>query len=194
MTLLELMVGLVVTGTVVALGHATFASISDHRARAAEATARVAEAAAVRRTIEEWLAGTRVLVEDLTPAFAVRRGREGEVPDDELRFFTEAETPLGPGAKVRLWIDRDPATPERGLVAEFTERDGARQARVEIAPGAAGLTLRFLSDEGGHPLWTDDWSRAAELPRAVEVRLLGGAGAALPALLDLPILVPLGGG
>ncbi|HEX6369725.1 MAG TPA: prepilin-type N-terminal cleavage/methylation domain-containing protein [Longimicrobium sp.] len=192
MTLLELLVGLAVTGLVLAAGYGALASISDHRQRAAGALDEAARAAAIRRTLTEWIAAARLEPDGTGPEFrgvdAVDAGRD----DDELTFLTGAAAGREGGVPVvRLFVDRDPATPERGLVAELGGWRGAARERVELAPAARGLQVRYLSALSRDPVWLPGWISSTVLPRALELRV-DAAPDSLPPLLALPVAAALG--
>lgn len=192
MTLLELLVGLAVTGLVLAAGYGALASISDHRRRAAGALDEAARAAAIRRTLTEWVAGARLAPDGDGPEFrgldAVDSGRD----DDELAFWTTAAAaPDGGVALVRLYVDRDPETAERGLVAELGGWRGGTTERVELAPDARGLQVRYLSALSSEPVWLPGWISSTVLPRAVELRVTAAPDSLAP-LLALPVVAALG--
>jgi hypothetical protein len=192
MTLLELMVGLAVTGLVLAAGYAALASMADHRQRAAQALDESARAASIRRTLAGWLAGARLTPEGTGPEFRGVDGVDGGHDDDELSFLTTAAAAPGGGEPaVRLFVDRDPETAERGLVAELGGWRGAARERVELAPSARGLDVRYLSGISLEPVWLPSWISSSVLPRAVEMRVDADPDS-LPPLLRLPILVALG--
>lgn len=193
MTLLELLVGLMVTGLVLAAGYAAVASISDHRRRAAEALDEAARAAAIRRTLSEWIVAARLEPDGTGPAFRGVDALDGGKDDDELTFLTGAAsaTPDGGVPVVRLYVDRDPETAERGLVAELGGWRGGARERVELAPAATGLQVRYLSALSRDPVWLPGWISSTVLPRAVEVRV-EAAPDSLPPLLALPLVAALG--
>ena len=60
MTLMELLVATSITGMTTAAGYAAFASVIDHRRALRESTARAERAAALRTTLDGWLAAGRV--------------------------------------------------------------------------------------------------------------------------------------
>jgi hypothetical protein len=193
MTLLELIVGLTVTGVTVSAGFAAFASMMDHRSAAEEQVERVSQAADTRRTIVEWLEGARLTVDQSGPQFRGLDGVHQGLPDDDLSFLTAS-----PGAAasreaiVRLYIDRDSVTPERGLTAEITSGGGT--ARTEIEPHADGLDLLYSTTALGKIEWLPSWISATVLPLAVQVQLTPAEGDSLPPLLRLPMVVPIGSG
>lgn len=195
MTLMELVVGLVITGLVVTTGYAAFASVVDHRQRADEATAALARAATVRHTLTSWLAGARLSAEAMSLEFRGLDGVHEGWPDDELVFLTTSPTPLGVShTLVRLYIDREDETPERGLAAELVEWRGAQTLRLEIDPHVAGLDLRFVTGLRGERRWLPSWISTTLLPAGIEMTLIPEPESELAPLLRLPILVSLGGG
>jgi len=194
MTLLELLVGLTITGMALAAGYGALATTLDQRERAVRATEGVEAAARVRRTLIAWVAGARLEPDASGPEFQGIDAEEGAWPDDELSFLTSASTPLGPARTVvRLGIDHDPRTPERGLVADLREWRGTRAQRVELIPQARGLELRFLSGTHREQSWLDSWISTSILPAGVELRVRAEEPDSVPPLLRLPVVVPLGG-
>jgi hypothetical protein len=194
-TLLELVVALSVMGAVVAVGYGALVSIRGHRARVDAVASAAEHGAAVRRGLRDWLWGARLVADEGGPEFRGVDGVDGGDEDDDLSFLTNAPTPLSPSnTLVHLYVDRDPATPERGLVAELREWRGLRMRRLEVAPDATGLQIRYLGGAGDGTAWLPSWISASVLPRAVEIRVSAPRENALPPLLRLPVLVTFGGG
>lgn len=194
-TLIEVVAGLVAAGLVLAAGYAALTGVLDLRERAAQQVELASRAAAVRRVITQWLADAYLVPGgDGASAFVgIDRERAG-VADDELSFLTNSAWPFLPGmARVRLFIDRDGATPERGLVAELSAWSTAEGRRLELVPGAVGLDARYLFDGGGRLGWLPSWFSSVELPAAAELRIVAGSEEELPALFRLPVLVLIGG-
>ena len=194
-TLIEVAIALVAGGLVLTAGYAALGAIIDLRERAAAHAAPAERAAAVRRSLAHWLAGARVHPDDETvPAFLGLDRQRAGVPDDELRFLTTSAAPFYAGtAHVRLFIDRDDETPERGLVAEIAAWGSPAARRIEIAPAATGLDASYFFDTGRGRRWLPAWISSVQLPLAVELRIVAGPQSDLPVLLQLPILVPIGG-
>lgn len=221
-TLVEVIVTVAVASLVLLAGM-TALSFARERTRAAdEALAATLEAAAARDQLIEWISGAVAAMpgtggerlEGLGP------GVEGD-PNPVLILPTRAPTPLGtPFTLVRLYIDLDPATPESGLVAEFSEglasvltegNTGERAApgvvrwstraestmfgsvarRVEIAPGATGMMIQYLPRIPGATEWQHEWPQGMELPRAIILQIYGDLPDAVPPLLRHPIRVRL---
>jgi prepilin-type N-terminal cleavage/methylation domain-containing protein len=195
MTLLELVVALTVSGAAMAAGYGAFAQMVDQRERMRAATDAVNQAATVRRDVSAWLAGAKIGLGGDGPEFRGLDGVAGDLPDDEITFMTDAATPLGDvTAVVRLYVDRDPATPEIGLVAELTEFRGSATTRIELVPNATGLDVQYVSAILGGDRWMPSWISRTVLPRGVQLRLSTTPGDSLPPLLQLPITVPVGSG
>lgn len=194
MTLIELLVGLAITGMILAAGYGAFAAAVDHRHRAAGAAEDVVRAAAIRATLVSWLAGARLTADEGGPEFRGIDGVQGSHDDDDLSFLTTAPTSLGPAhTLVRLYIDRDNDTPERGLTAEMVEWRGTRAERVELIPQATALDIRYLSSVPGDRYWAPSWISRTVLPAGVEVSIRADAEEEIPPLLRLPVLAVLAG-
>lgn len=197
MTLLELIVGLTVTGIAVSVGIGALATLGDRRAHADATLERVARAAEQREEIVAWLSGARLVAEEGGPQFRGLDGVQGRVARDDIAFLTTAVTPLGHGeALVRLFVDRDSGTSSQGggLVAAFTEWQGRRSARLQLDSSVGGMDVRYLSGVLGARSWLPSWISSTVLPVAVEIRLTPAPNDSLQPLLRLPILVPLRGG
>jgi hypothetical protein len=193
MTLLELVVGLTVTGVTISAGYAAFTSIVDHRSRSQEQVDAVARAAEARRTLAGWLENARLQVDQDGPQFRGLDGVYQGLPDDELSFLTTAQDPVGAGETVvRLFIDRDTLTPERGLTAELSPTRANAAERVEIEAAAGGLDFRYSTNALGQTEWLPSWISSTVLPLGVELRLVAQPGDSLPPLLRLPVVLPIG--
>ncbi len=195
LTLIELVVALTISSLAMAAGYGALGAIVDRRRRVEEASAAVARAAAERGLVESWLTGAHLTVEEGGPAFRGLDGVSGDSADDELTVLTTAPTPLGTGETiVRLYVDRDERTPERGLTAAFAEWRGTAVGRLEIDARVTGLQIRYRSSLLAGAAWLPSWVSTSLLPAGAELTLTGDGPDTLPALLRLPIVVPLAGG
>jgi len=195
MTLLELVVALAITGAALAAGYGAFAGVVDRREALTAATDHVARADGVRRLLRDWLRSARVGLGSEGPDFRGLDGTAGAAADDELTFTTDAVTPLGGvAALVRVFVDRDPRTPERGLTATLAEWGGTAALRIELAPDVDGFDVRYASRVFGGIRWLPSWISRSVLPGAVEITLHPAASDTLPALLALPTIVLVGDG
>lgn len=195
-TLMEVLVGLIIASIALSAGFATLTFVGD-RARAAEAATLTAlEGATTRALLVDWLLGARARSSNGAGSFQGHDGEAEGLDTDELIFPTTAGTPLQvPNTLVRLYIDEEDETPERGLVAEMIERLQDEPRRFELVPSASRLILRYLPDMGGAPgiEWVDGWIMTqTRLPRAVEIVLEPAPGDSLPLLLRYPIRVTMG--
>jgi prepilin-type N-terminal cleavage/methylation domain-containing protein len=191
-TLVEVLVGLAVGGIVVLAGFATLGALHDRAEHATDATTAALRGATARATLVTWLASAQLQSGELGVRFQGLPADEAGLEWDEVTFPTRATTPMRtPTTAVRLYIDTDPATPERGLVAELSGHVADEPYRFEIAPEATGLRIRYLPPFGGTQEWTGSWVGENMLPRGVELQLLDDPAEPLPPILRMPIRVPL---
>lgn len=193
-TLVELLVALALTGAMISAGYAAFASIVEHRERADQLSSESIRATAVRRTLSSWLSGAQVAGEASSMIFEGIDAENDGLADDQVTFLTTARTPAGSPAIVRIYIDRNPGTPEQGMTAEFHQVEGLTRKQVEIDRRVAGLDVSYLFGRGSERRWLSGWVSASGLPAAARLQLLPGRPDTLPALLQLPIIAPLAGG
>lgn len=191
-TLMEVLIGLTVAALALTAGFATLGFISDTDEPVDLASALALRGATSRNLLTEWLGEARYRVGRRGMTF---QGLDDEVygtETDEMIFPTTASTPLGVGTTVvRLFIDLDDGTPERGLVAELTELLTDEPRIVELVPEAGSMTLRYLLPiEGTVGEWVDGWI-SNRLPQAIELVLGPSRYDSLPPLLRYPLLVPL---
>jgi hypothetical protein len=192
LTLIELLVALSITGLVMASGYGALSVMMDHRAHVMAATDAVASAAAKRRMLEGWLRGARLNI-DGDEKFEGLHGVDEDRPDDALTFLTNAPTPVGTAETiVRVYIDRDDKTPERGLTLALTDRNGQGARRIEVDQRATSLDIRYLSGAFGKRAWLDSWVSTTVLPSAVRVTVASDEPDSLPSLLRPAMVVPLG--
>ncbi len=204
-TLMELTVALLIAGMAVITAHAGMTVVSDAWARSRAALQPVLTGASARTLLERWLRSATLF--DSTASFRGIHSLHSGVASDELSFLAADGGPLRPGPhRVRLWIDHNPATVRRGLLAEVVAlRPGGAvpPETLAVAPAATGLALRYRVRVEGRDRWMIEWQSDEQLPRAVELRISGvsrtrieaGVGSRvvsdLPRLLALPLVVPL---
>ena len=199
LTTIELVVALSVTGLAAVIGAATLGLLADHGRRLNATGDPTERAAAARRTIVSWLEGARVAVSTsdagASASFQVLDLSRGGRATDELLFQTTASTPLGIGETlVRLHVDDDDRTPERGLIAELSGTAVTPPLRVELDADVAAMDVRCLTDLLGGRRWIASWLSSSLLPLGVELTLRPVRGRQLHPLLRLPILVAAEGG
>jgi hypothetical protein len=189
---MEVLIGLTVAALALTAGFATLGFITDTDEPVDVASAKALRGATTRNLLTEWLGEARFQVGRRGTSF---QGLDDEVygtETDEIIFPTTASTPLGVGTSVvRLFIDDDNGTAERGLVAELTELPTDEPRYVELVPEAGSLELQYLLPiEGTTGEWVDGWI-SNRLPRAIRVVIGPSRGDTLPPLLRFPLLVPL---
>ncbi len=191
MTLLELVVALTITGMAATTGYSALTTLATHGERAGAVLDTSLRAAAERRTLSHWLAGSWLSIEESGPPFRGLDGVDEGRPSDDLTFLTTASTSLGSGGTViRLYVDRDSTTPERGLVAELSRWPNGATGRLEIDPRVDGFDSRYFTRMLDQAEWLPSWISNTVLPGAVELRLFPAPSDTLPALLALPLIVP----
>ena len=193
MTLLELIVGLTITGMSVTAGYGALSTLITNGDRAGQELDATLTAAAERRALTQWLSGARLMIDEGSPTFRGLDGVDQDRPSDDLTFLTTSPTPLGTGnTVVRLYVDRDTLTPEHGLVAEFAGWPGRLQRRLELDRRVDGLDCRYYTRMLNEAEWLPSWISNTILPGAVEIRLLPAANDSLPPLLEMPVVVAIG--
>ena len=205
MTLMELIVGLLITGAMATLGTAAFGTIIDHRDVIRSSTLQMERAAALRETLRLWLASGTVAIQ----TGGVPRGGGGTrsaatssssnitavsaaaATGDEITFTTSAPNPsMSPSVRIRLFIDGDAGTPESGLTIEYQTSTATPLQRRQLDASIGGMTVEFL-DSRTHR-WLPSSEAATITPQAVRVSLQPFDGAMLPGILQLPLIFPMG--
>lgn len=197
--MIELMVALAVSGIVAAAAYAAVRFAADASTRLRDARAGALTGAAARLTLEGWLRAVAFV--DGADRFVGLDRRGGGRPMDELTYGVTDAGPQHPGPhRIRLRVELARSARAGGLVAELTPiRAGVLTPpeTIQLAPGAVGLRMRYLVRQFGKERWLDAWESSKELPRAIELQVLGPAGTApgvelLPPLWTVPMVVARG--
>jgi len=191
-TLLELMVALAVASIALASGFATLGIVEERGSHAEEVNRTALSGATQRALLMDWLAGARFRAPS-EEIFTGIEAEENNLPMDQIQFPTTARTPVNRNSTlVLLYVDIDEATPERGLVAELSDGSlAAEPTRMELAPSAGSMEIRYLPEADGTTEWVDGWVERGGLPRGVVIVLSPVVGDSLPPLLRLPLRVAL---
>ena len=192
MTLVELIVALVVTGMVAALGAGAFSTVVDSRARTRDVTYAVTNAAAARSLVVSWLSSGRVSTMAERPPSTT--GLNLADDDDAVLVVATTSTPLNSGETVvLLYIDRDEETPEKGLVARLESLDlGSDQVQasvtrlVQLDSTVTGLLVEYLDEQARR--WIPRREAVTRSAVAVRMTLSATAPDTLPPLLRLPVV------
>ena len=213
MTLMELVIGLAITGMMAAAGAGAFSSIIAHRRIIRDASLDTERAAAFREMLETWInagtvqiqrgGGPRGLTRAVEAALPTAGGRGGITSNtaavsaataigDEITFTTTALNPaFTANVRIRLYIDGDANTPERGLTMEYQPNLQQPLVRKMLDSTIDTLKVEYLDPR------TDKWIRASEAATiatqtAVRVTLLPGDKHAIPAILQVPMIFMIG--
>ena len=210
MTLMELVIGLVITGIMAATGVSAFGSIIDHRQVIREASASTERAAALRETIRSWVANGTPRIRlgggprGLTRATAQAGGRNtfggmnvasvtpAQGLGDDFSVTTSDITPaLTPNLTIRLYIDVDANTPEKGLTMEYQPNPQSPLLRTMLDSTIDTLRVEYL--DGRTHRWFDA-SQAATLGGMTAIRLtmIPHDTVSSSPLIRLPILLTRG--
>jgi prepilin-type N-terminal cleavage/methylation domain-containing protein len=202
MTLIELVIGVVITGLMAAAGAAAFGTIVDNRRVILESTAELERASALRDMLRNWIGSGTVQVQ--TQQVQARNTRAAQVrasamqgtgqpaitsavsTGDELRFTTSALTPaMAPYVNVRLFVDGDASTTEQGLSIEYQVTPQAPLQRRQLDSSIVRMTVEYLDRT------TNRWVPSADAGaiRVAAVRLSFPADSvAVPRLMQLPMV------
>lgn len=213
MTLIELVVGVVITGAMASIGAATFGNMIDHRAVILDSTREVERAAALRSMVRTWIESGTIaqpeqgvrLTRTRSGAIATTRitvntrmGRaqreaaatgvtSAVATGDELHFTTNALADVGSlNVDVRLFVDNDGSTPEEGLTIEFQRSRLSPLERRMIDSTIVGMTVEYL--DAATLRWVPDVESNTVQRVAVRVWFSLGETREPQPLLQLPLL------
>ncbi len=204
MTLMELVIGLAITGMMATAGAATFASVIDHRYTIRHANATTERAVAMRDMLHSWLeAGTIQIQRGGGPRGSFRAGgtqsqsgggamsvgavAAAQAAGDELRFTTNALSPsLLPNTSIRLYVDADPNTPEHGLSIEYQPNFLQPLMRKMLDSTIGTMTVEYLDSRTNR--WIPESEGATILPSAYRVTFGAAEGDTISPILQVPML------
>jgi hypothetical protein len=204
MTLMELVIGLAITGMMAAAGAGAFSAIIDHKKTIHDASAITERGSALRETIRSWIISGTIQIQVGGGPRGLTRGIGSAAPSrgasstaavsaaqaigDEITFTTQAVNPslLG-NVRMRLYIDGDANTPEHGLCIEY--QPNAQQPLVRKMLDSAIDTLHVEYLDGMTHRWLAS-SQAATLSNilAVRVWMVADTSAHASPLLGLPMI------
>ena len=209
MTLMELVIGLAITGMMAAAGAGAFASIIDHKRVIHEANATTERASALRETIRSWaLSGTvRIMIgggpRGLTSGAGRSTGaRSSDLGALQLSNVTPATalgdeltiggvTAMNPafqsGVTIRLYIDGDNNTPEHGLSMEYRPNNNQGLVRKMIDSTIDSLRVEFLEGRTGRWIASSQAATIGDM-RAVRVTLVPNPKIPYSPILLVPMI------
>jgi hypothetical protein len=208
MTLMELVIGLAITGMMAAVGAGAFSSIVDHRKTIAESAITTERAGAQREMIRSWIyagniqlqrgGGPRGLQRGAAAALGGGASRMNNVAavsaaqaaGDELIFQTNAINPslLG-NVRIRMYVDADANTPETGLTIEYQPSAQLPLVRKMLDSAIDTLKVEYLDAR------TNRWFPATETatiqPKAARVWFHSTDPKSSP-IVEVPMLFVIG--
>ncbi len=213
MTLMELVVGLAITGMMAAMGAAAFGSIVDHHKIILRSTSEMERASALREQIRSWLIsgsiqlntggapgrglGRTVIFPSAAAASPLMNGSSANgitaaaAAGDEITFVTTAPNPAdAPSVRMRLFVDGDANTPESGLTLEYQPSTNTPLKRIQLEPSIGILTVEYLDQRTNR--WIESTQVAAFTPIAVRITMQPYDGGKIQPILQLPIIFPMG--
>jgi len=204
MTLMELMVGIAITAMMAASGAAAFTSLIDHRAVIKRSTVDTERAAALRDVIRQWIQQGSVQIQQgggprlgrtasaassAVPGMSASANSAAQAAGDELDLVTDAPNPtMLTGVRLRLYVDVDAGTPEKGLTIEYQPNTQTPLQRAMLDSTIDSLTVEFLDQRTNR--WFSASQAATITPWAVRLTLLHTQGnrIAMPRLLQVPMI------
>ena len=206
MTLLELVIALVITGLMAAVGFSAFGGIIDNQRRVEQASVTTERAATLRETIHTWLESGTVTVQQgglprgmgrsgsslrtvsASGTAAVQSVTPAVVTGDVLSFTTQAPNPANaPQAMMKLFVDDDPTTPEVGLTVEYQASAQSPLLRRQLEGSIDTLVIEYLDDR------TNRWYPAVDVatirPKAVRITMHAPAWSEFTGLLAMPMVL-----
>lgn len=213
MTLMEVVIALTLLALLAGIGQSAFATIIDRQATIRTASTDVERAAALREMIRQWiLQGTIQIQRGGLPQgarggpaqtlAAVAPGMSGSSSSTtgvtaaastghELTVTTSAPNPLmAANVRIRLFVDADDATPERGLTIEYQASTQTPLMRRQLDPDIGDLKVEFYDSRTNR--WYDDTQASTIQPIAVRLSMVAVEGKTVPRLLALPLTIVYG--
>ncbi|MEP6780930.1 MAG: prepilin-type N-terminal cleavage/methylation domain-containing protein [Gemmatimonadaceae bacterium] len=211
-TLMELIVALTITGMMAAVGTATFSHIIDSKRIIRDSTSDTERAAALRETIRQWLLPAQIQIQQggvprgatangggaargassITASTKTANGAEGVTAaaanGDEVVFTTTAPNPTNaPNARMRLFVDADEATPERGLTLEYQVTTQSPLQRRQLDSLVQSMTVELLDPSVGRWVSTSEGATVRN-PKAIRLTFTPVEGAVVQPLSQLPLI------
>jgi prepilin-type N-terminal cleavage/methylation domain-containing protein len=220
MTLLELVIAIAILAIMATAGGAAFVNIIDRQETIRTASAEVERAAALRETIRQWVLQGDILIQRTTgPRGAVQTATLGRTSTSirsvsgnaataqppgvtaaastgsELTVTTQAPNPLGTAdARIRLFVDADESTPERGLTMEYQGGQGGNTTplyRRQLDESVGEITVEFYDPR------TNRWSASTQFggtqtPIALRLTMIPAEGKSIARMLQVPLTIVFG--
>lgn len=204
MTLMELVIGIAITGIMAATGVAAFGSIIDHRRIIHDASLSTERTGALREMITSWISAGQIQIQvgGVPRGLAGGRGAGGAASRgganiaavtaaqgsaDELTFTTQALNPsMIANVRIRLYVDGDANTPEKGLTIEYQPNLQLPLVRKMLDSTIDSLRIEYRDQR------TSRWFSASQVatisPTAVRMTLLSSSPVKQSRILSVPMI------
>ncbi|MBM4194519.1 MAG: prepilin-type N-terminal cleavage/methylation domain-containing protein [Gemmatimonadetes bacterium] len=219
MTLLEVVIALTILALLAGGGAAAFVTLIERQETIRTASNEVERAAALRETVRQWiLQGEPLISTGGVPggrggagAAAAGGGRQlasvapggraaaatvqgvtaAASTGQEVTVLTNAPNPLlANNVRIRIFVDADDATPERGLTIEYQATTQTPLMRRELEPAVGDLLVEYYDSRTNR--WYPSTEAATIDPIALRLTMVSAEGATLARLLRVPILLVFG--
>ena len=215
MTLMELVIGLAITGMMASAGAVAFGSIIDHRRVIRQASVETERSAALRDMVRGWILAGNIQIQQGGGPRGLNRGisagvaaglaagvagrgnqsltavSSAQASGDELTFTTSDVNPsFLPNVRIRLYVDADDNTPEKGLTMEYQPNAQQPLVRRMLDSTIDTLHVEFLDRRTNR--WIESTQGATIQPMATRLTFASGV-AKLPPILQIPMIFPMAG-
>ncbi len=211
MTLIELVIAITILAMMVTGGSVAFGTIIDRQQTIRYASAEVERAASMREMLRQWILqgepqiqqggvprGARAGAQVAPVALGSRAGSASTAgvtaaasTGNELTIVTSAPNPLmTSNVRIRIFVDTDDSTPERGLTIEYQASTQTPLMRRELDSTIGDLTVEFYDQRTSR--WIPSTEAATGTPIALRITMIPADGFVLPRLLTLPLTVVFG--
>lgn len=209
MTLMELVIAITILAILAAAGGAAFSTLIDRQETIRTANAEVERAAALRETIRQWVLQGDILIQRgnvprggassrFSFVSAAQAGRQQSVSaavstGTELTVTTNAPNPLGAGGvRIRLFVDADEATPEKGLAIEYQagSNNAAPLQRRQLDEAVGDMILEYYDYRTNR--WVASSEAATVEPIALRLTLVPAEGVTIARMLQMPLTIVFG--
>lgn len=209
---MELVIGLAITGMMATAGAVAFGSIIDHRRVIRQASVETERSAALRDMVRGWILAGNIQIQQGGGPRGLNRGvgaaagaagratggmnsvqsvSQAAASGDEITFTTSDINPsFLPNVRIRLYIDADDNTPEKGLTIEYQPNTTMPLVRRMLDSTIDTLHVEFLDRRTNR--WIESTQGATVQPMAARLTFASGI-AKLPPMLLLPMIFPMTG-
>lgn len=192
MTLVEVTIALTLVAASVTGGYQLYRTAGSLSDRVDASLTELASEVAMRATISAWF--RHPVVGAGEAAFYGHDQTWLGIADDRLELWVRNPFPsVSELSRLELFVDRDDATPEEGLVASIASPPDWTERRLVLAPTVERLNLSFRTPHvsGGQEL--SSWQSRSLTPRSIRIELGAAPGEHLPPLLSRPWVIAVGG-